>query len=624
MSRRDRRSRSTVDDVLRGTIPTDATADELVDLIERTNPTGRGLSPRLEAQRYRLKAQLLSQLLRQHFHSVAIVIEDYGILALALDVSGRSAAHVPLEELDNDVRAVVQRAIDTGALEDANAPLAAGGRGRAGGSVRATHSARESEPPGVTRERLDELLEVWDHAPILAFASTTPHVRLAHAVVHAREGNIPEACKLVADASGARASEVWSYVGENALANADAGRMVEARDALARLDPGGAVFDRLDAEIERRRRDDLARRDDKLRASLEAATSEREREKLATAHLQGNPGSRFARKVLDEVNGRRTEARLEDLLARAAVSDANEAAILLRLARAEGAKDLEARILTLEAEAQAAQVATDAAMIKDACSTHDRAGALAAWLAAPPEVRARVTLPEDLRAAAAFAPASLPRRRGADVARACIACVVAQHHLEHGDARAARATIAGAGKAGVELASKHDLVGRVEELERRDRATGSVPVVRIVSPRKRLPRDREGAALADWLDPHRAAARRLEILAKHHTDVIEQASKLREGDDLLVLLVERDDAVGGLYFDRASELEQADDIRICVTRRSEFLTRFEHSLALDVLADLRWRIYARPAVVIGALGALVEDAASPNVRPWKVVSAYSL
>ncbi len=386
MSRRDRRRRPSIDDLLRGTLPSRATADELVDLIERINPTERGLSPRLETQRYRLKAQLQSQLLRRHFHSVAIVIEDHGILALALRVSGRSAAHVPLEELDDDVRAVVQRAIDTGALEDANAPLAAGGRGRAAGSVGATDSAGESEPPGDTRARLEDMLEVWDHAPILALASTTPHVRLAQAVVHAREGNIEEACKLVADVSGARASEVWSYVGENALANADIDRMVEARDALARLDLGGAVLERLEAELEVRRRDDLARRDNELRAALVTTASAAEREELAPAHLRRNAASHLARKVLDEVRVRRVLARREQLLERAAVSDAMEAARLLRMARAEGAENLDARIQRLEAEAETERVASEARTLETACAGSDRAGALATWLGASPRL----------------------------------------------------------------------------------------------------------------------------------------------------------------------------------------------------------------------------------------------
>ncbi len=93
--------------------------------------------------------------------------------------------------------------------------------------------------------------------------------------------------------------------------------------------------------------------------------------------------------------------------------------------------------------------------------------------------------------------------------------------------------------------------------------------------------------------------------------MVELASKLPRGHDRLILLVERDDVMGGLYFDRATELAGRSGVRICVTSRTDFVMRFEHLLALHVLADLRERIYACPVVVVAAQGALVENAASP-------------
>jgi tetratricopeptide (TPR) repeat protein len=111
------------EDVLAGKVVLGAL--ELVELIQRVNPTDREL-PRAEvARRYRLKNQLQSLLVRRFASEVEVSADREGVTLLAHRGSGRSACHAVLAELDEDARSWVQRRLDEAvAPEPATTPAA--------------------------------------------------------------------------------------------------------------------------------------------------------------------------------------------------------------------------------------------------------------------------------------------------------------------------------------------------------------------------------------------------------------------------------------------------------------------------------------------------------------------
>jgi hypothetical protein len=104
------------EDVLAGKVV--LSARELVELIQRVNPTDREL-PRAEvARRYRYKNQLQSLLVRRFASEVEVSADREGVALLAHRGSGRSACHAVLAELDEDARSWVQRRLDEAATPE--------------------------------------------------------------------------------------------------------------------------------------------------------------------------------------------------------------------------------------------------------------------------------------------------------------------------------------------------------------------------------------------------------------------------------------------------------------------------------------------------------------------------
>lgn len=96
-------------DVLAGRVLVDA--DTLIQLIRDCNPTGRELPEEERRRRYLRKARLQSLLLRR-FPGDVRAVRERGQHAVLILHRGRSAGHAPLEALDEDVRALLQRRLD--------------------------------------------------------------------------------------------------------------------------------------------------------------------------------------------------------------------------------------------------------------------------------------------------------------------------------------------------------------------------------------------------------------------------------------------------------------------------------------------------------------------------------
>ena len=100
--------------VLADTVRPRPSAEQLAELIRRINPTGRALAPAEERRLYALKSALQSLLVRRHGDVVLATMDESDVVELTLEGTGAHAAHVPIDELDEDARAWVRRRLDAG------------------------------------------------------------------------------------------------------------------------------------------------------------------------------------------------------------------------------------------------------------------------------------------------------------------------------------------------------------------------------------------------------------------------------------------------------------------------------------------------------------------------------
>ncbi|MCU0687874.1 MAG: hypothetical protein MUF34_37460, partial [Polyangiaceae bacterium] len=92
---------------------------ELLELLRRVNPTGRGRSAREERARYAEKARLQSLLIEDYPLEVRVRAHDDmpGVVSLAVPRLGASAAHAVVEALSARARAWVEESLEAGASE---------------------------------------------------------------------------------------------------------------------------------------------------------------------------------------------------------------------------------------------------------------------------------------------------------------------------------------------------------------------------------------------------------------------------------------------------------------------------------------------------------------------------
>jgi hypothetical protein len=425
-----------VRDVLAGRVRLTPTAVELAALIRAVNPTDQKMRPADRERRYIEKAKLQSLLLREHWDDMRIAVEHDDMLALTL-VTGESAAHVPLAELDDDVRARVRLWLDTRKSEDADEEIsvtttcgrpkpttAAVGlvekiRGAVdrGDDDAVAHDVRSFGTIVDSHERYrvvshvvvalmrayrgDLVIEAFDASGTKA-VELTEAARAALALAYAWAGQADAARALLHDVHGSDAADAWAQLGAASIARQDHNGVREALEHLVRLDRTHATVEELREHVRRLDRDEEGRAESELRDALAGVVDDDGRERLLRLHLERWRTSRFASGVLEELLERRRTARREDLLRRAGDEpDLERRLNLLREAQREGAAEVADEILALHAQVAERLVNVGAALIEEAIE-RDEVQGLRRWMKAEAAVADKVVMSERHAAAASL------------------------------------------------------------------------------------------------------------------------------------------------------------------------------------------------------------------------------
>lgn len=340
-------------------LQTPAAAD-LVDLIHRVNPTGRGLEAADRAERYDVKHRLQSLLVRRHSGHLIVEVDraDPRVVGLRHQRIRLDACHAVVDDLDDDARSWVQFRIDTAmaeevvALAPVSAPPVAVRREERGAEgwlpIAAAHAAdydyeaardayiqafEESGGSVGTALPLVELLveTLGDFAGALALLPrihprgpgvVNLHSLLAIAAVHERQFELAE--RLLGDAVGPLPSRAWTQLAQASLA---AGQWERGSRAVGAARRAGAVSPELLA-AERR----LATERERLRAPAEqalqalwAAGDMQAVSNEANAVLVHHPDSAAARRLLRDaertLRHRRNHAVLQQAQDHAVAAD---------------------------------------------------------------------------------------------------------------------------------------------------------------------------------------------------------------------------------------------------------------------------------------------------------------
>ncbi len=472
MAKDTKRRRLDAEEVLADRVRPRPSIEDLAELIQRTNQTGLDLAPAEEKRRYRVKAALQSLLLRRHPDLVRVTSVDGEVLEISLTGTGRHAAHVPLDELDEDMRSWARRVLD-GALADdrtGSAPGAGGRREKRGplddarlarargafDDARAllTRALAESKERAVRTKLAAELLDLlvdtlWDDASALTLGQAleaellvTPSVRAAIALAAARSGDVVRARELLPRAKGLHAGAAWAELGVRALAAGDVATMPELASELVAHDPAHPVLVELRAAVASHRANEAERAEQTFGERLSSMPAD-QHETAARAHQRRWPRSLRARAVLDAITSAQRDARIQDLLARAEHEPKPDTRLgMLRSARAEGASGLDASIEELAV--LVAATAREAARVKlvDDLRAADAAAALTAWLRATDEQRALVELPQGRARIAELGLAAVELTSSIDEAvRVALVCSDAEQALGAGSAARAAAVL---------------------------------------------------------------------------------------------------------------------------------------------------------------------------------------
>lgn len=405
----DGRTRLDPEDVLAGRIKPDAA--ELLELIHRVNPTGRGLDAREEGLRYAQKARLQSLLVRRYGPELSVIAdpENEGTVSIHHRGHGRDGCHAVLDTLDEDARAWVRRELDLGP-PSSEAPPAPAARPSRRGAPPPTDddegaASTDASPESLVRraedaeacydfERARTHLEravaasgfalgpaaallallvetLGDDAAALALQPSLSRSTLADAEVRAllalaaaRSGDPGEAVALLRGASEHRTAEVSAALASRALEAGDAAQAAAHVAELRKRDPAHRAIAGLAEEIARVRAAARGPVEAELSALVIAGRQD-EAEKKAAEVLARWPESEAARRVVRAAEERRR---------------------LLQEAEGRRARELEA---AHQEEREALQVKR----VRAALDAPDPREGLLAWLDLDPALQRRVEAP---------------------------------------------------------------------------------------------------------------------------------------------------------------------------------------------------------------------------------------
>lgn len=394
-----RRADLDVGSVLAGRVRVDV--EDLLDLIDAANPTGKDLPAAEARRRYAEKSALQSLLIR--ICPDAVIVEadpdSEGLVLLRHRFSGRDACHAIIDDLETDARSWVRLQLD---IADDGEPMAPAAPRTKAAPVAVHASAPAEDRPSdsaslVRRGR--ELMEEYDYEEAracleeavrdtdgavdaalallellvdhlaayddaLAIAAGLPKistndrgVRVLLALAAARAGRLDDAERIMPGLGDPRLAEVRLALAGAAIREQ---RFPMAREHLARareLDPGDAGLaarERDLAQAEAAALADDERALEVVRAREDETTTEARAEDL----LRRWPGSKVGRRILAEIGGRRRAAELEAVEQQAEEASArgalDEAIALWRRAITLGGDTaaVQGKIAAAEAEAR--------------------------------------------------------------------------------------------------------------------------------------------------------------------------------------------------------------------------------------------------------------------------------
>lgn len=399
----------------------------LIDAIHLVNPTGLDLGERESTRRYALKSRLQSKLLREHLDEMELEASptEEGVVGLRHRPLGKDACHVPVRDLDEDVRSLVQLRLDT--AEEVTVDIASPGVPRRSARATATlleaghqalaeydfEAARSAFEGALADDHGDSaasaLLELlvdhlasWDEAvaveAVLDEAQRTSRVRSLLAAAHAELGHGEECERLLAANTDARSVTVRAVLVRRALATGALDEAARHLGLMSALDGSHPERVALEGELEQRRAE--ARRPAEEALERLRASGSGDLEAAARALLERWPESVSARRLLKEREAARRASAAAELTAQGEGAFARgEDALALELwaeAIACGAEGLETRMSTASERQRARQ---DRARIDSASSglTKDLgAASLAQYLELPASLRAEVRRALDL------------------------------------------------------------------------------------------------------------------------------------------------------------------------------------------------------------------------------------
>lgn len=146
-------------DALKEKVP--VTVHELIKMIHRINPTGENISPKKSAERYRIKTQLQSLLIRRFKESLIVEQpkpDNPRLVGLRLRHFDQDACHAMIDELDEDARVWAQRQIDEALtdhpFESAEPSKKSVNYDSTGPAGHATHDGLKEREEGLTKDEL--------------------------------------------------------------------------------------------------------------------------------------------------------------------------------------------------------------------------------------------------------------------------------------------------------------------------------------------------------------------------------------------------------------------------------------------------------------------------------------
>lgn len=402
--------------------PRPVSATDLIAAIHTVNPTGRGLSAKVERRRYALKSQLQSRLVLDFFDDLAIepVAEQPGVLSLHFRPLDRDACHTLLGDLSSEARSRVQFLLDTqetrppvvqretplqprenvrrGLVAEGRAALAEYEFDRARDLFEEALDGAEGEAAALALlELLVENLAAWSDALAiearLSPRQLTPSVRTLLAQAAANVGDTVAFQRHSSGLADPRLAVSICVLAEQALQRGQLKDAAELLREARRFNTSPAELISLEREMERRKAAERAPAEQELEAAVSAGDHDGA-ERVAVELLQRWPESPLARKVLREAETRRVEARMFELQTEGlGASEAGDDEAALRLwgeAIALGARGLEVSMQQAEARLGARRRSARIETVVEALSTTLDAASLSSYLELRVDERAEV------------------------------------------------------------------------------------------------------------------------------------------------------------------------------------------------------------------------------------------